>query len=929
MGKVLGLLFSATVAAIASPLCQAATLARDGAPAAVIVIPKNPRPVEKYAAEELARFVKRASGAELKIGNAPVEGFDTVFIGRAVKIRKWGGINRYEPNGGFIEIREHEIDFVGGDSDDPIDSEKLNAGSLFAVYEFLERELKVRWLWPDEEIGIVVPPRPTIEVAPAKYGFRCTFPECSLLRAFPRRWALRSVRAHNRNRSFPDAVTGGHVYGRWWKTYGETHPDFFEMNKNGERVIGGSSSMCVSNPAFEQELYRLWKEEKDQNPAYRLDMNLCENDTDGRCQCPSCKAWDDPAAPEGNVSERYARHYLNMYNLMAKDDPDVVCKVNAYKNYNLAPKGFKLPRNIHVNFVPKCHVPYTAEWRAFIHECAKGWRESGCTFNYRPNILDGYAMPFDVSDDIFDEFHQVFDGGSMISYLVDGPNVSFATQGPFLYMLARLAVHPDQPLEEIRAEWFGGFGPAAKAIQGYFDYWRQYILDNADLFCRIPCEKDPISHAMIFGWHFAYYAHILYPPEAFAKAEPFLAAAREAAKDSPDDLKRVEFIAVGFEHAKLCAATCAVFADKEATADEKIAAYEKVRLFREAGMPQWAVNLKNCTGNQRNESVAWTLPQMDPKRSVALPIDWKFHLDTEDKGEGLGWWKPDFDDSQWGTAKTDRHLERQGYTPGWLHAWFRLEFTVPEQFRGATKAIFHFGALDKTCRFWINGKLAGKFDFNPETHPNSWSLPMEFDITKFMPEDGKLSIAVKVTSTVGAGGIVKPCYLVFPNAENLRVGFGPGNPPPKKSFYSYGDTCCVWEDCALRFAGGDKPKAARYVLDHLKSPANKCLRTTVEYSRSGAGALTFIIEEYDLATTCIRRTPIELAAAATAGGPPKDVPTGGPGAVPAEKSVTIVKDVNVKSEAVRVNLRMESALEPGATAEVKSMNFELLPLWTP
>jgi hypothetical protein len=424
----------------------------------------------------------------------------------------------------------------------------------------------------------------------------------------------------------------------------------------------------------------------------------------------------------------------------------------------------------------------------------------------------------------------------------------------------------------------------------------------------VPREKDPISHDMIFGWHFAYYAHILYPPESFAAAEKFLERARAAAKDSPDDLKRVEFIAAGFEHAKLCAATCAVFADKQAPLEEKIAAYDKVRAFRENRLPKWAVNLKNCTGNQRNESLAWTLPQMDPKRSVALPIDWKFSLDTPDRGEELGWWKRDFDDSKWTRAKTDRHLERQGYSPGWLHAWFRTEFTVPEKFRAAKKAIFHFGALDKTCRLYINDKLAGKFDYNPETHPGSYDLPMEFDITKFMPEDGRLSVAVKVTSLVGAGGIVKPCYLVFPDAEDLSIGFGGGKPPPSKSYYSYGDVCCDWENGALHFTGGEKPKAARFVLDRLKSPGNKCLRMTLEYRRAGAGKLTFIIEEYDFAKRRLRRTPVELDAA--------------------DGWKSVVKDVNVKADAIRVNLRMESALETGATADVRAMNFELLPLLT-
>lgn len=131
-----------------------------------------------------------------------------------------------------------------------------------------------------------------------------------------------------------------------------------------------------------------------------------------------------------------------MYKLLSKYDPDVLLSAYAYQNYDLAPRHFKLVRNIRVCWVPQPYVPYTAEWRAHIHAAAKGWRESGCTFGYRPNILDGYAMPFDISDDIYDEFHQVWSGGTMDEYEVDGPNCSFATQGPFIYMLCRMAVHP-------------------------------------------------------------------------------------------------------------------------------------------------------------------------------------------------------------------------------------------------------------------------------------------------------------------------------------------------------------------------------------------------------------------------------------------------------------------------------------------------------
>jgi hypothetical protein len=55
---------------------------------------------------------------------------------------------------------------VGRDENgDPLDRD-TSAGTLFGVYEWLERELAVRWLWPGE-VGTFVPHTSTLALHPA------------------------------------------------------------------------------------------------------------------------------------------------------------------------------------------------------------------------------------------------------------------------------------------------------------------------------------------------------------------------------------------------------------------------------------------------------------------------------------------------------------------------------------------------------------------------------------------------------------------------------------------------------------------------------------------------------------------------------------------------------------------------------------------
>ena len=732
----------------------AVTLVEEGRAVAEIVIPEKANAVEKEAAHELQMLVEKASGAKLRVVTSAGTG-PRVLMGRAA------GLGEQKPFAGRVVAEGDVLKIAGGDCDRPLarghGSNENPCGTLYAVYEFADRELQARFLWPDERYGIVTAKKPTIRVTDS-YGYAPPF-ENVRIRKYDSRFARRAARIATTPVNYPDGGRGGHAFVNWWKEFAETHPDFFE-EANGKRNPRMGASMCVANPAFHAEIVRRWKEARAKDPGTVFSINACENDTPGRCTCPMCTAWNDPEADANDASERYAHFYKALYELAAKEDPSVRVYGYAYSNYVNPPRLLKLPENVCIGFVPSPLFPYDAESREKVLGKIHGWQKAGCTLNYRPNVLDGYAMPEDISTDFYTEFQEMLKA-HMKAIDIDGPNLSFATQGPWLYCLGRLMVHPDWPLERLKDEYYSSFGPAKDAVAAYWEYWNRYALDNAALFHEIPKKYNPLRHSIFFGFHYAFYAHRLFPPAVLEKGGDLLDRALAAAKDSPDDLKRVEFLKAGLEHAKLCAAACAVFAEKKSSNAERQAALDRVKAFRETSLPRHAADVKRfSTIAGQNEQAAWTFIDFPPEMTLELPLKWRLKLDPEDKGASLGYGTYGFDDSAWGFIDTDRHLEKQGVPFGYKNAWFRTKVEIPEKFRGL-RTVAYFRGIDEGCVLYVNGEVAGTLRFDPGNDPDTWKKPMSFDITRFVPADGRIVISMKVINDVNKGGLWQPSELRF------------------------------------------------------------------------------------------------------------------------------------------------------------------------
>ncbi|MBE6398192.1 MAG: hypothetical protein E7046_14425, partial [Lentisphaerae bacterium] len=228
-------------------------LVKDGKACAEIVLPKDAWDVEKYAAEEFVHFLKKSTGAELPVVRMGDEKQSAakVLIGRAAaldSLPQWKG--RVVSKDGALRI-------AGGD--DKSFSRKSNGracGTLYAVYEFFDRELNLKFLWPDDEGGgTAIDSRRSVVVKDCDYMYTPPF-ESVNIRHLPVEYVRRAARVVATPVRYPEGG-GGHAFVKWFKKYGESHPDFFEM-LNGKRNVQSGTSMCVANPAFHNEIVRIW-----------------------------------------------------------------------------------------------------------------------------------------------------------------------------------------------------------------------------------------------------------------------------------------------------------------------------------------------------------------------------------------------------------------------------------------------------------------------------------------------------------------------------------------------------------------------------------------------------------------------------------------------------------------------------------------------
>jgi hypothetical protein len=733
-----------------------------------IIIPDRPKPVEKAAAEELRYHLEKSTGLNLPVISeknltpAVKGGF---FLGATSAADKLGLNITDKPLNSFrIKADDGFLYIVGHDN--TRDEKRLDAapGTLFGVYHYLQHVMGVRWLWPgatgesipkhsaaiiDNSIDGVYPPpfqfvRGTQLKSPDEF-----------------RWGRRVM--HISDADYLRHARDGHGFGgQWAARYGKEHPEWFALRSDGQRDIRKHSAMCISNEKFQDQIVSNWWNVQSRYPAINLLLSLKENDTQDRCTCAGCLALDGPddRGPTGrydmyrNVGDRYAKFCRQVYEKAAELKPDAGVSFYAYQSYFYAPRQVRLNPNFYVGLVPDIPFPRRPEYDKWLRGEYKAWRDSGATIYLRPNYFyGGYCMPEVWYDQYAAELEYIRSLGC-IGIVIDGPSLMWATRGLDTYVMGRLCTEPDTDPGKLVDEYCAAFGAGASEVRQYFEYWRQYLERNAG---RINDIYEASARKWYFhGFHYAAYAHRIFPADELKKGRPFLERAAALTRGTADAAK-VDFLRRGLEYAIASSECAAIFDGRENTVEQKRQAWDELKKMR-ATLPEQAVNPPYLDKIEKN---VWKLPvaAAAPKGDVqALAERWQICPDPAGEGEKLGYFKQDFDSSRWNTASTWLNLEPQGFNH-YRDMWYRTTVHVAE--KSSDKVILSLGAVDESCKVWVNGQFCGELKFDAMKDPDSWKKPFEVDITDHVRFNNENTVVVKLNNKAGFGGIWKPSYLIF------------------------------------------------------------------------------------------------------------------------------------------------------------------------
>ena len=808
-----------------SPLV-AMDLVREGRATATIVVPDEALPVVNYAAEELRYHLQRATGAQLPIVKESERASEGafVFVGGCQATAKAGVLpEELDPNERIGQLAGDRLYLAGDDSDGPaawiMHGNRTRVGTLFAVYELIQRELGVRWLWPGE-LGEVIPSTANVIIdkwddrgTPAFIHTRWRDGGAMLtstsgwsgVEARSRflgeqgKWLRRHRFAMGRNMDM------AHAYTNWWEKYGESQPEYFNLLPDGTRrsdpsYHGGSPhliSMSVGNAGFQQAVIQRWLKERSPDCPW---IDCSENDTAGKCVCEDCLALDEPdpaldfpwneridrarvafdaGDPQwwkilGSMSDRYARYYLAILERARRHDPDAVVMGYAYANCIDPPRNTKLDPNVIIGVVPPIYYPWTDAKRQDNRNRWQGWSATGARMFLRPNwMLDGHNMPLFLARKLGTDFKFYVDHG-LIGTDFDSLTGQYSTQGPNLYMLARLHAEPTVTVEEVFDEFYTAFGPAEPNVRAYFQHWER-VADEWPRKQRAARRQDSEGLGEIpdgLHWsHFYRQAHLIFTPEALAGGRELIERAARAAAGGEDKTaeRRVGWLEKGLTNAELVLATQRAYTGYRQEGDfdgyrAALATLDDFRLTVEADL------IGNFAFLAAREAATWDRKMVEIMKQpgTRLPDPWKFAWDPDDVGHANGWHRDDFNATDWLDINTDSPWEEQSVGRQWKQehnnedyngsAWYRTRFEVTQD-KVTSRVQLVFGAVDEACTVWVNGKELLKRPYPNQGNTNSWREAFEIDITEVVRYDAPNTVAVRVSDNSGVGGIWRPAWV--------------------------------------------------------------------------------------------------------------------------------------------------------------------------
>ena len=493
------------------------TLVRQGRSDHTIVIAPDSSPPQRYAAEELSKFVQQISGARLRISDAPVEG-PMVLVGPSDALDQVSPGIDYDALGadGLVmkTVGDHLV-LTGG----------RPRGTLYAVYEFLDTELRCRWfttgdvlhrsdgefLRYDETSAVSrIPKQETIIVGPLDKTKipALEYRGAPYQEAWDGDWAAR-----NRLNGHMVGVTekhGGKIryYIRpAWHTFKvfigagelEQNPELFALVGDERKT----TQLCTMNPEVVQRVTNVIRDWTHQDPSAKF-FAVVANDTGGFCGCELC-------GPMTEYEGTRAAQVLHLANRVAdniKDDyPHVMIETLAYSPTAPVPRYVRPRDNVMVRFC----TPQACRAHPLDANCGDSWQLANLLAGWAEKCPQMYVYDYVINFtnflQPFPNFHtlqpniQLYLKHKVIGIYSQGPGGADAEFAELRsYLLARVLWDPYCNFEAEMEDFLQAYyGPAAEPIAQYIQMMREKVESGLEPLDPVPTEiLCPVSDQPMF-----------------------------------------------------------------------------------------------------------------------------------------------------------------------------------------------------------------------------------------------------------------------------------------------------------------------------------------------------------------------------------------------------------------------------------------------
>jgi len=496
-------LFANVLPVVAAP---SLTLSIEGKTDYVIALASDAIPAEKTAAEQLQMYLQEITGAKfaIKPESAVPSDAPQILVGPGTRAKELLGTQDWAAlgtDGIVIKTAGKNLIIAGG----------RPRGSLYAVYEFLERATGARW-WTATERDI--PKKPTLKIETQDVTYRPAFDyrehHTTEMSGHPE---LATIFRENGTNQKQSAEWGGYYKLIGWvhtsfhllppADYFGQHPEWYSDAANGNKPSTASSAvptaetsqLCFTNPAVADEMAKRVIESIRTNPdnytrESRGYIAVDENDNGHYCGCEKCRALAESEGSESGPVVSFVNHVATK---VKEEYPNFLVETLAYRGSIKPPKTIRPADNVIIRMAPlqaDFSRPHNTDRNATAPEVTEpardyliGWGKIAkqlFVWNYVTNFL--YTMLPYPNWDGLDEDLRFFADNKVTSIFEQGDAYTNGV-GDFVQMrtwlLSKLMWNPQLDQSKLMDEFLNGYyGAAGPYLREYIELVRKKFMES-------------------------------------------------------------------------------------------------------------------------------------------------------------------------------------------------------------------------------------------------------------------------------------------------------------------------------------------------------------------------------------------------------------------------------------------------------------------